>query len=216
MTDNQFQNDFFNPDGAGDRKRSRFAKRYPAVRFMPHVRIPVEYVVVFGIVILVLLVVAYATGIERGKSGIKGISPTDIVVVEITSNLVESGENETRLEQLEGSFEESESQEDRVDITPEELGAADVDMSRKADVSDEKTVAKPKEPTYTIQLAAFAKKENVEKETARLKEAGNDAAYVKIGKWYQAYVQGYKTIGEARDAKGNFTEQYPDCYIRRQ
>ena len=216
MTDNQFQNDFFNPDGSGDRKRSGFAKRYPAVRFMPHVRIPVEYVVVFGIVILVLLVVAYAAGIERGKSGIKGISPMDIEVIETTSNLVEIGENEPLLGQVGGLVEERELNEGRVEIEPEELEAADADMSRKSDVSDEKTVAKPTEPTYTIQLAAFAKKENVEKETARLREAGNDAAYVKIGKWYQAYVQGYKIIGEARDAKGNFIEQYPDCYIRRQ
>ena len=216
MTDNQFQNDFFNPDGSGDRKRSGFAKRYPAVRFMPHVRIPVEYVVVFGIVILVLLVVAYAAGIERGKSGIKRIPPTEIVVDETTSELIESEESQTLLEQLEGSFEESESQEDRVDITPKESEAVDIDISRKSDSPDEKTVAKPTEATYTIQLAAFAKKENVEKETARLREAGNNAAYVKIGKWYQAYVQGYKTIGEARDAKGGFTEQYPDCYIRKQ
>ncbi len=213
MIENQFQDDFFDPGVSRERKRSGFVTRYPAVRFMPHVRIPVEYVVVLGIVMLVLLIVAYAAGVERGKNIVMEPRPTDIVAVGTMLELTGDADNTEILGQDEETPEEARAEEESAsEIEP----AQESQKPRKSAISGEKTVAKPEEAAYTIQLAALAKKENVERETAKLKEAGNDAAYVKIGKWYQVYVKGYRTIGEARSAKVKFTEEYPDCYIRKQ
>lgn len=58
-----FEGKFFEKKG----KKPRFLNRYLAQRFLPYVRIPVEHTIILGIVILVLLVISYAVGVERGK-----------------------------------------------------------------------------------------------------------------------------------------------------
>ncbi|MBU0570767.1 MAG: SPOR domain-containing protein [Candidatus Omnitrophica bacterium] len=216
MTDDQFQDDFFNHASSGCGKRLGFKAGYPVVRFMPHVRIPVEYVVVFGIAMLVLLVVAYAAGVESGKRSVPEQRPADIVVIETMPELTKDA-GSTDISGSGGETPDEEGEEKaESDVTTDTLETKETRKPWELSVLGEKAVAKPDEAAYTIQLAAFTEKENVEKETAKLKEAGNDAAYVKVGKWYQSYVKGYKTIGEARGAKEKFIEEYQDCYIRKQ
>ena len=66
--DNKFQHDFFGDHNReGDPRKLGFLSKYSKHRLLPHLRVPIEYVVVAGIVMLVLVIIAYAIGVERGK-----------------------------------------------------------------------------------------------------------------------------------------------------
>jgi hypothetical protein len=66
--DNKFQHDFFGDlQREREARKKRFLSRYSKHRFLPHLRVPTEHVVVTVIAVLVLVIVAYALGIERGK-----------------------------------------------------------------------------------------------------------------------------------------------------
>jgi len=206
MIDSIYQNDLFHANNSAEKKRPRFRKSYPTQRFLPYVRIPVEYIVVLGVVMLMLVVMAYAAGIERGMRHVPILDEeTDVVSIEILT--VPEAEPEEVFDEpgKAGAINEV--------VLPIVLEQETITV-KTAQV--EKEVAKPEEESYTVRLATFGKKGNAEIEASKLKEKGYDANLAKIGKWYQLYVRGFSNISVAREAQGLFASEYPDCYIRKQ
>lgn len=69
MSQSGFKDDFFDgqpPDQKG--KRAPFLDKYGEQRYLPQVKVPIEYTAIIAIVMLIAIIVAYAIGVERGKT----------------------------------------------------------------------------------------------------------------------------------------------------
>ena len=205
MADHDYQEDLFG-DGAYGNKvaRPRVLDRYYKHRILPQLRLPVEYTVIAAIGVLVLVVIAYAVGVERGKS-IAAARMPDMPVEEL---ITAGGELEISPgpEAGEAGFDLS-PEEEGTPVPPEETGAAEAAAGGKA--------GREVMSVYVIQLASFKNESSAFQEVKKLAEIGIDAGVARKGEWYQVFARGYDTIDEATRAKRDLREDYADCYIRR-
>jgi SPOR domain len=209
MADTFFKTDFFAENkhekkGRSGKERSRISSR----RFLPYLRIPIEYTVISAVVVLVLLVVFFALGVEHGKK---------MVRIEMRGAIV----NEPEFDKAEGaSYPEiveiaPEVEEIREEITVNTI-TEEVAEIPKEKVDSKKPVEKPVDgKEYAIYLIAFNQLPNAESEIKKLKDVGMDATYITAGSWYQVLVSGIETIEEAKEKQRELSGRYPDCYIRR-
>ena len=219
MSADNYQDDFFGeePKGGGNRP----AGRLKGYRLIPHIKLPVEYVVMLSIGALILLVVAYAVGVERGKR----------IQVPAKRN---AGEALIRERSEDESFD---TDEGRINATSDiiaDLTKAEkisdagivVDRDPYEGSRDKEGFAEVSSPVsaergsgdiseYILQLASFKSKPAAEREIRNLKRKGIRANMEKKGDWYQVYAEGYATIDEAKKAKYDLSEDYEDCYIRK-
>lgn len=190
MADDSFQNDFFgNQVREKKSRKSRLLDEYSKQRFLPHIRIPVEFIVIIAIGTLVLLIISYAVGIERGKrlSDIKYEKEQVEELVPIERRVVDK--------EVRGSMTKSsgilETIENPKDISP----------SRKSG--------------YIIQLASFKNEGSARAEIKKLKKKGVKGRLTKSGEWYLVYATGYRKISDAKKARQELIADYEDCYIRK-
>ncbi len=240
MADNLFNNDLFGDQVPGkDAKGNQTRKVYPGHRFLPHVRVPIEYMVIVLVAFLLLLVVAYAIGVERGKKIERGVMGSVVRVqgAEIIAKS-EKEKEKTKKEEVEKKKEKvdrEEAEEERVagEVTEKlekvilaenkneeeqaviESGSPQLKKTPKDVEGDLDRPVQDKKYLYSIRLAAYAEKLRAESEVESLKETGCNAGYEKSGRWYQVYVTGFQTIEETQAAKKTLVGRYPDCYIRK-
>jgi cell division septation protein DedD len=205
MTDREIQKDFF--DGRKYEEKARkplLIRRYPDRIFLPQLKIPVEYAVIISIAVLVLVIIAYAAGVERGK---RVVSPVETENYRAETVVAETaGDTTETTEQVIVAVQQAEVAE------PEEPEPAPV---VKQPVRE--PVEEPERPVgkYVIQLASFKNRDSAEEEVAKLENSGIHVDVSKKGDWYQVYAYGYATIESARKAKKLLSADYKDCYIRR-
>ena len=205
MTDREIQKDFFGGQEYEEKARKPLLiRRYPDRIFLPQLKIPVEYAVIISIAVLVLVIIAYAAGVERGKRLVLPVeaesSQAETVVAETVKSATGTGEQATV------SVQQTEVAE------PEEPEPVPVVQQpvREAAEEPERPVGK-----YVIQLASFKNRDSAEEEMAKLENSGIHVDVSKKGDWYQVYAYGYATIESARKAKKLLSADYKDCYIRR-
>ncbi|MGB2598826.1 MAG: SPOR domain-containing protein [Candidatus Omnitrophota bacterium] len=184
---NKFQHDFFGNEYR-DREEQRFPflGKYSKHRLLPHLRVPTEYIVIAGIGMLVLVIIAYAIGVEKGKRF-------------RAKEYVERDEPETQ------SIVNKE-----VTTTTKASRPAE-----KAPEEPVKPPEKSPGAIYRIQLASFRDLAMTKREIEKLKKRGFDVSFEKKGSWYQVYAEGYGSMEEAGKAKKELAKYYEDCYIRR-
>ncbi|MDP2938883.1 MAG: SPOR domain-containing protein [Candidatus Omnitrophota bacterium] len=68
---------------------------------------------------------------------------------------------------------------------------------------------------YTIQVATFEKQFSVQSEARELKKMGYEILIIPSGKYSQICVGRFPTRKEAEDFKRNLQKKYDDCYVRR-
>ncbi|MFQ5952061.1 MAG: SPOR domain-containing protein [Candidatus Omnitrophota bacterium] len=183
----KFKGDFF--EGGYPEKRSikpSFLSKYSAQRFLPHVRVPTEYTVIIAIGILILMIVAYAVGVERGKR---------IQAAQLAK------ERLPKAQVLENK---------RVTTTTR---VTEPEKKEQAAPVATKTIEKAQ--AYTIQLASFKNEDSARAEIVKLKKMGFKASFSKKGSWYQVYIGGYRNMEEALEARKKLVKYYKDCYIRK-
>lgn len=218
MADGNFQTDFF--EGKFYERKGRkpqFLNKYSAQRILPYLRVPVEYTVILGIVILVLLVISYAVGVEKGKrvSSAKKIHAQDDKSQVIENNkLTKTIQAEKFPEDLRQDTNDRDKDPESLDI--EEKAAPIPSVIETEAKEEEERETSADKALYTIRLASFKKEGDAKREVARLKKTGKDASYARKGLWYQVFVKGYETIETARKAKDALIQEYPDCYIRKE
>jgi len=208
MADENIHDDLFSGQDFGKKGRKfQYFSKYKNRRFLPQVKIPIEYTVIIAIGVLLLVIIAYAIGIERGKAislkkyrmgqGSRLLQPVELKDLTTISET--------------GPFEEEEEEEEAEPsgILQETLIGEEEPQEAK------KSVSKIEDSVYTIQLASFKDREYAAEEMGKLAKMGLKAVYVRKGDWYQVYVTGYKTIEEAREAKEKLEEIYVDCFIKR-
>ena len=182
----KFQHDFF-----GDTYREKeaglsgYLSKYSKHRLLPHLRIPTEYIVIAGIGMLVLVIIAYAVGVERGKR----------------VQLARSPERQARKAQVVANKEV---------ITVEKT----VENAVKAPKPEIEPPIEETESNYMIQIASFKKQDAAKREVEKLERRGHNAAFKRSGSWYLVYTEGYRGMEEAKKAKKELAKYYKDCYIR--
>lgn len=205
MNDDRLQDDFFKGQFSGEKvKKPHILTRYSKHRVLPHVRIPVEHTVIIAIGVLVLVIISYAVGVEKGKrmTSLKPVEISQTVLPEsdIISEVTEVSEPEELAESL------AETQDIAKEAVPEE------EFPQEEDEPEE---LGPPDSVYIIQLASFKNEDSANEEIGNLWQKNVRAYVAKSGDWYQVYVAGYQTIEEARRARRAFSEDYRDCYIRK-
>ncbi|MDD5633780.1 MAG: SPOR domain-containing protein [Candidatus Omnitrophica bacterium] len=242
MMDENYTNDLFGeqlPEGENGRKAR--LKGIPDQRFMPYIRIPMEYSIIIAIFVLILMIISFAAGVERGKAivrkegssqqektmGVDDFASQGKVVTEARTKM--SGDNntsafkDTELDdasldmELPDIFEEEEKKTDERLKT--EAQAKEKEKTKKA--AEGKTQEKAQGKTviekgvYSIQLASSKQKFDAENEVKKLKSKGLSAQIVKKGDWYQIEVTGYKTKEEASLALKKFADKYKGCFVKK-
>lgn len=220
MADTRYQNDFFSEGAQREsRNKPRLLNRLSEHRFLPHVRIPVEYTVIVAIGVLVLVIISYAVGVESGKK-MSGFTKAveDETVVFREQVIAEKASGKKRDEVLPvNKIDEVE----KIDVLAEgesEASSTDPYDGARKEFMEEKPLVEEMssaEGVYVIQLAAFKEKSRANEEVEALKWKGVDAGIDRSGNWYQVYARGYRTIEEAREARTALIGEYEDCYIRK-
>ena len=215
MGNRNYQDDFFGNQFSEKKDGPiRRLKTYSKRRFLPYVKIPVEYFVIFFIGFLVLVIVSYAVGIEKGKK----IAELNILKENNAEEFLRESysEKETVLETetIEGNISKKDTEE--VFLFEEDKKLLE---AQKKDINEAQQIkTKPisvKTPKYILQLASVKNRVSAEQELGTLKNKGFDAKIKKIGNWYQIYLNGYKTLQQAEDAKKVVVTEYKDCFIRK-
>ena len=203
MTDREIQKDFFGGQKYEEKARKPLLiRRYPDRIFLPQLKIPVEYAVIISIAVLVLIIIAYAAGVERGK---RVVSPVEVESFQAEAVVAETAKDTT------------ETTEQAV-IAVRQAEVAEPKKPEPAPVVKQpvrEPVEEPERPIgkYVIQLASFKNRDSAEEEMQKLENSGIHADVTKKGDWYQVYAYGYATIESARKAKKLLSADYKDCYI---
>ncbi|MEA3489320.1 MAG: SPOR domain-containing protein [Candidatus Omnitrophota bacterium] len=213
MFENNFQNDLF--EGRFHEKKAvkpRILSRYSKQRFLPHIRVPIEYTVIGAILVLIFVIIAYAVGVERGKR-----LPVERTMRASGEMLLASDQEEipeaVYPEVLEGDLAGIHGEPGADEEFLEEAG--ELSVTEKSPEAEEKEVSGIGGAAYIVQLASFRNKRSAEREVKGLKRKGVKSGMAKKGDWYQVYAEGYCTVEEAIKAKEELNEDYADCYIRK-
>ena len=236
MTDNMYQNDFFGAEHE-ERKRLKMGalSDYAKQRYLPYLKIPIEYTVIIAIGIMVFVIVAYAVGVKVGRSGRDAQTRTETGSVPVKIEYAEMSSDDPAVEatakpgvvgtsagtgaysyEVPGAdvsgFDPYEgARNDYVGAPPGE-GIPEVE---ETPVPTEKPAPTVPDSVYVVQLAAFSDEAKASEAAKVLGGKGVEAHVSHKGSWYQVYASGYNTIETARKARTKFQEMYPDCYIRK-
>jgi len=212
MADSGFQDDLF--DGRfhdSKRKKPELLARISQQRVLPQVKVPVEYTVVTAIGVLILVIVAYAVGVERGKRMTVAGPQLQAEVFEAYTD--DSAEENGDVVYPVINEEDTAVAEDVTEVvTPKNAGAAGAaELSEEPEAAEGAPYAGPE---YQVLLASVKSEEDAVREKEKLIERGFDSGFVKKGGWYQVYAAGYRTLEAAKQAKNKLAGDYRDCYIK--
>jgi len=219
MNDYSFQGDLFNEKVLEKkRNRSRIFEKYSQQRVLSFIRLPIEYIVIFSIAVLILAIVAYAIGVERGKSlerdseifseslKIEEMRPllteaenTIDVKVEVETTEIEIDPEKIQVEKV---LREEKSVIDSKEEEKEIPGASNVSESNASGI-------------YIVQLASYKALDPAKHEMRKLEAEGIKAGWKKNGDWYQLFARGFENASEAKKARNKLIRTYKDCYIKK-
>jgi cell division septation protein DedD len=219
MAANDFQNDFFDEQGRGQKDRKNTF--LPDQRYLPQVRVPIEYTIVIAIGMLIAIIVAYAVGVERGKRVAfdtpEGAGSKRAAVLEEEKPLLDVALVEKQAAEL----------MKKTDAPPEPVNAAaETSVGQEKTQLNEKVVAGKTAATaspaevlvdttvYTLQLASTKNEEYAKIEVEKLKAKGVVALIAKKGDWFKIYLP-CSSQQEAEKAKKDLGTAYKDCLILR-
>lgn len=228
MSDNNYQKDLFGSD-LKPRKRLKGSSfgDYSKHRYLPYLKIPIEYTVIIAIGVMVLAIISYALGVQVGVSRGSFMETVLEEKVTVREDIPEKLFEDLRdVERDLPVIPEAPVKTVLPDDPPEEEDPADIDpyeglrqdhliVPPEEDAPLAEETIPPPDTVYIIQLAAFSDGHRAAEEAERLLERGVNSRVIQRGNWHQVYASGYDTIEEARAARDRFKTMYPDCYIRK-
>lgn len=168
-----------------NQKQKRYKKPKLFTRKKIHILLSYENIVLFGIVFLMVLVLIFSLGVERGKR--INIAKRDSV-------------NQT----IEEKYKDAISTEE--DVT---VGKDSLNLKKPEDKKVELTAF------YTIQVITYKEGPMVEKEMQRLREKGYHPFVIPHGNLRQICVGKFESRSLAEKALIRLRRRYKDCFIRR-
>lgn len=175
-----------------------------------------ENMVIGGVVFLMVLVVAFSFGIERGKRIVKAdgareslnrLKPEPKADPQVKTAVADEDKEVLAASLLENPSKESYAlQEVAHDILEEET----ISIPEK---SVDKTASL--ETIHTIQVASFKQLNRAELEASDLKKLNYDAFTAKKGTYYIVCVGRFAERQQANELLKPLRKRYSDCYVRR-
>jgi hypothetical protein len=178
------------------KKPRHFLRQDIALRKKIILNLSYENLVLSSIAFIMLLVVFFSLGVEKGKKVAQRDAATaaDIISRPIVEKVsVEEEASET--------------------LAPE-TGESEPEIAKikdSAEVAEAEGYVKP----YTLQVIAFKQKSKADREVERLKKEGYDASIITSGDWLQVCVGKYADKVEAKGDIDSLKKKYPTCYFRR-
>ena len=220
MNDNYFQGDLFNEKVLEKKKsRPRIFEKYSQQRVLSFIRLPIEYIVIYSIGVLILVIVSYAIGVERGKS----LSASDELFSEslefqeistLEKDVIEEKEAAVIIPKVETEIPE-ENKEEIIIVEEKAEVAGPKDEEEKIIPEGIENKEIESGDIFIVQLASYKKLDSVKREMKNLESDGIKSGWKKSGDWYQLFARGYKTASEAKKARNKLISTYKDCYIKK-
>ena len=177
----EFFEDFKSKKGNIEKIANKIAERQPKL----YLNMPLENVVFAFIIVIMVVIVAFALGVERGKK----ISSNAKVV---TKN-IDTYEPEVKIEE-------------KIETSTQEKS----EMPIEANI-EKKEIVKP----YTVQLISYKDEKLAKREKEKLVKEGVNAFIIKSGSWYQLCAGNYENVEEAKKAQDRFNSTYKGCIIKK-
>ncbi len=236
MNNNLFPDDFFDTDSMSKNSNRKLAKqRLRARKMMPYMKLQIEQIIFISITILVVIVLSFSAGVERGKhvaskEAFKNISVEenngdalvlpDHIIYDVALAVapfkeldIDQSDEIKEMEYTEPLIEEVQ-EEVKIEVEEEIMAPDNFQVVRPTDTQI-KILDKKPESSYIVMLVIYKSRDQAGKEIKKLRAAGHDAYYYKNGNWYQVYSEGYATIEEVKKDVGVLKKRYSDCYIRK-
>ncbi len=151
----------------------------------PKVILPLDTLILLGIIAILLFTISFSIGVERGKNIARGIR----------------GVNE-------GIASPARSQDTAT------IGNKSINKDAEANQRSKEEVEEERE-RYHVQVASFKKKNSASKEVERLENNGYPVVVMKKGDYVVIYVGGFESEGEARSNFKDLKKRYKDCIFKK-
>jgi cell division septation protein DedD len=206
---NEYQSELFD-EFSSDESKQRKLRRPSDYPRKINLAISREKLIFSGIFVILLFVISFSLGIERGKK----IALRQIKNVSEGTNQPDSSVNYTPENQNETSNSpladgksatgnESDSQQVGIEIEP------------KKDIEEPTAKEEDLKEFYTLQAAAYSNLSRAQKEAKKVQDKGYKTTIDSSGKYHILLIGKYKTKAEADAIKTNFAKNYKGCYVRK-
>jgi len=172
------------------------------------VTLRLDHLLIGAILALVLYVLVFSFGVEKGKS---------YMVAEIRAEKAKQEQMTKELTQLTGGQRVPESFEAASSAAPSTSVTNSPILQETALAEDSKDAGSPVNGHYTIQLITFKSRKLAETKVEALEKAGFQGFIILQGKFFQVCADGFQSVNEAREKLVQLRAQGfapPDAYIR--
>ena len=202
----EFQRDLFEESSKPDRRR-KVVKQEPIARgYRLHLNISYEQIVFFVIALIMVLVLTFSLGAERGKRLASPKAPESPTLAEFEV-VAEKPETAATPERI---VREIEAPETEIELsTPARPEVARTIKPVLPNIAEE-----PSKP-YTIQVATYWSKNSAKKELESLRKKGFDSFIISTGGKYEICVGSYISKATAEKDMEKLKKRYKDRFLRR-
>jgi len=151
----------------------------------PKVILPLDTLILLGVIAILLFTISFSVGVEKGKSIARGVEETKKDI----ANPAQNQDTAT-----------TENKSINKDAT--------VNQRSKEEVGEEKE-------RYHVQVASFKKENSARKEVESLEKSGYPVRIMKKGDYVVIYVGGFENEGKARSNFKDLKKKYKDCIFRK-
>ena len=151
----------------------------------PKVILPLDTLLLLGVIVILLFTILFSLGVERGKK--------------IALRLRGKGENIEKQSQAIDSTTAKNENLKQDNLAPQKI------------VEKEKEIRQE----YHVQVASFLKEKSAREEAKSLKDNGYPVAIMKKGNYIVIYVGGFKDKREAKSNIKDLQRRYKDCFLKR-
>ena len=151
----------------------------------PKVILPLDTIILLGVIIILLFTISFSMGVERGKN--------------ITDNIEKAGNKTIVPVQSQDNTATSRNTSINKDAGANQQSSEEAENERKR---------------YHVQVASFKKENSARKEVERLEENGYPVRILKKGEYIVIYVGGFENEGEAKNNFKNLRKKYKDCIFK--
>ena len=178
----------------GRHKSGRFKKRFFPFEGISAVSVTLDNLIVIGIIILMVNLLCFVCGIERGKQ---------MVLADGTPVFPSANRAQISLPQPAAT------------AVPTALtGAGSAESSAGTEPQPREKPAVPHREGYAIQLVTYTNNTTAQRELEHLKAQGHESFALKKGNYYVIYSGVYPSKSQAKKELDNFKKRYLDCFVK--
>ena len=160
--------------------------------------LPLDTLILMGVVVGLLLTVAFSLGVERGRK----MSYLDTKKKELANFSVDKLENQ-------GTIEQAKTTPGKLRKLEIEVQEPEIDQNPQPEKNSQDSGQK-----YRIQVASYAGSQRAQQEVEKLKNKGYPALVLQKGQYMVVFVGEFSDKQEAREKMQSLKSSYSDCFIR--